>query len=367
MAENKKSHRIIPVNTGFFTEEDFVKDCPNTDFLPTILPAAKRVIAIGDIHGDLHLAIESFRLAKLIDENMEWIADPPDTIVVQVGDQIDSCRPIPGKNECQREKLPGDIPDDMNVIQFFDFMHLQAARKGGAVYSLLGNHEIMNVQGDMRYVSHENYYNFDYVSENGTRYTGAKGRTAAFQRAGPVAEILACKRNSVIVIGSTMFAHAGVLPVLARRLDNLNLNQDMKLKYLNAIVRKWLLKKLSSNYDKENIDAILKNGNTSPFWNRIYGSIPENSDLNSNQCFTSVKKTIEVFKIGHIVVGHTPQMNTINHGINGTCYESDGENTLFRVDGGFSKAFDIFETGHRVEILEIVNDREFNIIRKNNN
>src|SRR5207248_3296699 len=110
------------------------------------------------IHGDLNLAIKSFKLAKLIDDYGNWIADPPNTVVVQVGDQIDSCRYVPGVNECHREIKPGDVAEDMKVLDWFDRMHEVAARSGGAVYSLLGNHELMNAEGDFRYVSHANYF-----------------------------------------------------------------------------------------------------------------------------------------------------------------------------------------------------------------
>ena len=363
MEEIKPSKKIrIKVESGFYSKDDFIKDCPNDEFIPTILPPVKRLIAIGDIHGDISLAIKSFKLANLIDDNLNWIADPPDTVVVQVGDQIDSCRPIPGVYDCKKKRQDGDVGDDINVLNFFNIMHERASHAGGAVYSLLGNHELMNAESKFQYVSYENYYNFNYVSDEGDIYRGPRGRKQAFKPGGPVAKMLACKRISVLIVGSTMFVHAGVLPVLARRLDYLNFDNETKLKYLNAVVRKWLLKKLSDENDKENIKLIINNDKISPFWTRIYGSIPENTKLNSDQCFNSVKKAIEVFKIGHIVVGHTPQMYTNRNGINGTCYEKTGENTLYRVDGGFSKAFKIFEEKHEVQVLEIIDDKIFNVI-----
>lgn len=366
--ENKDNPKNIKnkkykVNNELYEKEDFLKDCPNYKFIPTTLPPAKRVIAIGDIHGDLNLAIKSFKLAKLIDDNYNWIANPPDTIVVQVGDQVDSCRPIPNVYECQTTKYPDDNADDMNVIKFFDDISTKASAAGGAVYSLLGNHELMNSQGSFKYVSYENYYNFEYTDDaTGDRYEGPSGRKKAFKPGGSIASKLACTRPSVLIVGSTMFVHAGVLPVLAKRLDYLGFDGNTKLKYLNAVVRKWLLHKLSKKDDKKNKFMFIDDSKISPFWTRIYGNIPINTDLNSNECFDSVKKALEVYKVGQLVVGHTPQLQTNKDGINGTCYETDGKKKLYRVDGGFSKAFRILGGHNIVQILEIINDEEFNII-----
>jgi len=369
-----KTH-VYKINHELFSEEDFMKDCPNHEFIQTVLPACQRLIAIGDIHGDLDLAIKSFKLAKLIDQHYNWIADPPNTIVVQVGDQIDSCRAIPNVFECHLKPYSDDRVEDMSVIEFFNAMHEKAARVGGAVYSLLGNHELMNSDGRFDYVSYNNQHNF-YYENNGQVYNGSEGRSAAFRPGGPVAKMLACTRKAVLVVGSTMFVHAGMLPVLAKRLDYLNLDEKTKLRYLNAIVRKWLLHKLTKNQFIQYIDKnpeiytnILNDRKTfvndpdlSPFWTRIYGKIPENAKLDSKDCDMYVKEAIEIYKVGQLIVGHTPQLFANADGINGTCYAANGKNKLFRVDGGFAKAFRVLNNHDMVQVLEIINDSDFNIL-----
>ncbi len=322
-----------------YEETDFLKDCPTGEFVQTILPPVKRIIAIGDIHGDLNLAIKSFKMAKLINDNMEWIAIPKDTVVVQVGDQIDSCRPIPGVFDCQNKKQPGDKGEDMKVLDFFNTMHGKAKIHGGAVYSLLGNHELMNSLGDFKYVSYDNFYNYQYKINN-QNFSGPNGRVEAFKPGGQVSSMIACTRQSVLIIGSTMFVHAGMLPALSAKMEYLNTDIKSKLKYLNATVRKWLLNRLIKD-DKFVKSIIIRDSkiSPSPFWTRIYGSIPINTSLESGQCYKSVKKALEVYQIGQLVVGHTPQLFTNKDGINGTCYETDGTSKLYRVDGGFSHGF----------------------------
>jgi hypothetical protein len=343
-----------------FSEKKMYKnDCPNNKFVPTNLPAVPRIIVIGDIHGDYELAVKSFKLAKLIDNNLEWIANPLNTIVVQVGDQIDSCRPTIDNN-CKDEREDDDSGDDMRIIDFFYDMHEKASKYGGSVYSLIGNHELMNSQGDFRYVSYDNYHNFSYFDKiSGNKYIGPKGREELFKPSGIVANKMACNRFAVLIIGSNMFIHAGVLPALTDDID-MNISDTDKIKYINLIVRRWLLGKISKGelLDK---NKIIDNINLSPFWTRIFGSIPTGSDMKSNQCSDYVKKAMDVYKIGKIIVGHTPQFSINNIGINGTCYEN-GEQALYRVDGGFSKAFKKFGNTDAIQVLEILNDKDFNII-----
>lgn len=346
---------------AIYSKENFTSDCAGYTFVPTILPAVARLIAIGDIHGDYELAVRSFKLANLIDDKHNWIANPKDTIVVQVGDQIDSCRPIPGLYNCHNKRYDDDRPDDMKVVNFFNDMHAKATKYGGAVHSLLGNHELMNAQGRFDYVSHDNYYNFNYADKNNGTYVGPQGRIAAFQPGGPISSEFACTRQSVLIVGSTMFVHAGVLPILEQELDHLNIDNHDKLRYINAVVRKWLLNKLSKE-DIHNKNTIVEYGKKSPFWTRIYGSIPINAGLDSHHCFSSVKRAIEVYKIGRMIVGHTPQLFTNNVGINGTCYEKKGDNKLYRVDGGFAMAFKIIQDHNLTQVLEILNDETFNIL-----
>ncbi len=53
---------------------------------PCAAPAAQRLIAIGDLHGDMRKTLRAFRLANLIDENGRWSGG--DTVCVQVQDQM---------------------------------------------------------------------------------------------------------------------------------------------------------------------------------------------------------------------------------------------------------------------------------------
>ena len=82
--------------------------------LPDILPPCDRIIVIGDLHGDWKITKEIFLKAKLIDINFKWIAEPKNTIVVQVGDIVDrGGRPSNLGDECSELKVP--IREDLYI------------------------------------------------------------------------------------------------------------------------------------------------------------------------------------------------------------------------------------------------------------
>lgn len=61
------------------------------DAEPTVLPAVARLVAIGDLHGDMHKARRAFRLGGLTDENDHWVGGT--TTAVQVGPPLPmACR-----------------------------------------------------------------------------------------------------------------------------------------------------------------------------------------------------------------------------------------------------------------------------------
>lgn len=314
-----------------------------------IFPPKKRIIAIGDLHGDLQLTKNSLLLAKVIDYNDNWIADP-DTVVVQVGDQLDSCRPTPNDSNSQNG---GSTITDIDVIYYLNDLHKKAQNKdiNSGVYSLLGNHEIMNVYGDMRYVSQNDLNDFDKQNKMNIKQSDDK-RKYCFKPGNPCAILLACTRQTALVIGSNLFVHAGILPVIGKKYG---------IKNINILVKKWLLGELEdSNGD---LHDILKDWKISPFWQRILGVLPKDLSIDSSEeCLRYLDPILKIYNIKNMVIGHTPQFYANKSGINSTC-----SNKLWRIDVGASDAFDKFsknknKKNRAVQVLEILDDSTFNIL-----
>ena len=182
----------------------------NIEYKSSILPKVNRIIVLGDIHGDYQIALSLLKCGKVIDNNLKWIGD--DTIVVQVGDQIDRCR-ASSTTTCNL-KQESDEGNDWKILELFTNLHNEAIKTGGGVYSLLGNHELMNVQGDFRYVSYEGLKEFDnYIDDNGKKFNnGEEARKWAFSCGNTIANYLGCTRKMALIIGSNLFSHAGILP-----------------------------------------------------------------------------------------------------------------------------------------------------------
>jgi hypothetical protein len=275
-------------------------------------PAPARLVAIGDLHGDLDHARRALRLAGAIDAADHWIGGA--LVVVQTGDEIDR----------------GD--DDRAILDLTEGLKAQAAAAGGELIAMLGNHEIMNASLDFRYVTPGAATSFSRLDGgSGDGGSGAidpaalarvppesKGRARAFAPGGPYAS-LESHRPVVMKVGDSVFAHGGILPKhVAYGLDRLNDELDG-----------WLA---GARRDPPAV-VVAEDG---PVWTRAYSSEdapPDCADL-----------TTALAKLGakRMVVGHTVQ----KQGVNSAC---DGK--VWRIDVGMSRYF-----GGPIQALEIRGD-----------
>jgi len=316
-------------------KKEFYRDCGDLDvsYIPSVLPNKERIIVIGDIHGDFNVAIKMLKAANLIDDVENWIGG--NTYVVQVGDQLDRCRPQ-GIYPCNHELgTDNDEASDLRILKLFTKLDKQAQRSNGRVISLLGNHELMNVQGHLGYVSYAGLQQFnnyiDHKNPTKTFKSGEDARRYAFQPGNEYGKFLGCTRLGSVIIGEHLFVHAGVLPILIKELEMEN-KYDMES--VNLLIRKWLIGSITI----ENIDKIVNSSKHSMFWTRILGNIPTNRSIDDPTCANYLKPALQTLKIGSIIIGHTPQSFMKFGGINGTC-----SNKLWRVDNGSSGAFDKFD------------------------
>ena len=316
-----------------------------------ILPKVPRIIVIGDVHGDWDRTLKVLKIAKVIDQSNNWIGG--NTVVVQLGDQIDRCRfsNIPCYIQGATEYDEGN---DLKLLKYFTQLHKQAQKHGGAVYSLLGNHEVMNVQQNLRYVSYEGLKEFDnFMSGKRIIKDGKTARLWRFKPGNDISEFLACTRQVAIIIGSNLFVHAGILPQIAEKYNVTSINMIMTLYLWNK------LKDITKYSD------IIHPHNDSPLWTRVFGNLGNLNLLHNNNpiidkiiCKKIITPLETIYNIGKIYVGHT---TTLSHKVNNICHKK-----IWLTDYGLSKGFDKFFPStdkKKLQVLEIIDDgREFNIL-----
>ena len=344
-----------------------------------VYPKVKKLVAIGDLHGDLVATIKALKLAGVIDpaipsdtqniNSINWSGK--DTYVVQLGDQIDRVRPASLFNNMCPENDPDIYEDegsDLKIICLFNRLHAQAKKVNGACFSILGNHELMNVDGDFRYVSPRefrefgNFFKASKSLKNNQFPYGYKERKLAFAPGGVISKKLADTRYSVLQVGGWVFVHGGITPSIA---------QKYSLKDMNAAIKMWLKGNITDNvrsavndlYHNEDDDEAI-------FWSRVYSDL----DDYNNECESKFHSAIELMNkknkrtgndlIRGMILGHSPQY-MYNKGINSAC-----DNRLWRVDIGMSRALGPLSentpegTNRKVQILVIENDNKFHIIRE---
>jgi hypothetical protein len=194
-----------------------------------------RIVIIGDIHGDIRRFKDILIDAKIINKNIEWIAEPKNTIVVQMGDQVDSINR-------DRTLEEWEVLPDIEMIYFTNLLNKIALSKGGRVISLIGNHELMNTIG-----------NYSYVSDKSLKDNYK--RQELFKPGGTLSAILS-QRPLIVKIGQLLFCHAGLT------LEHLNIlskyNKDVS--YINTIWKNFIKNNAILIEDKEIFENIILDG-----------------------------------------------------------------------------------------------------------
>jgi len=273
--------------------------------LPARFPAVDRIVAIGDLHGDLEATREALRLAGAIDEEDRWIGGQ--LVLVQTGDQLDRGG------------------DELEILDLLERLAEEAERAGGAVHVLNGNHELMNAYLDLRYVTEEGFADFQEafpVTEPDsllrTFEPSRRSRAAAFRPGGPVALRLA-RRNTAVIIGDNLFVHGGILPEQV----------DRGLERMNEAIRSWLR--------GEEPQPEWVRGESSPVWSRHYSSRPDEEDA------ALLDEVLDRLDVERMVVGHTVQ----DGGVAAYC-----DARVWCIDTGMAEHY-----GGPIRALEIMGDR----------
>jgi hypothetical protein len=200
-----------------------------------------RIVAVSDIHGAYKAVIETFQRAGVIDNKLAWTGS--ETHLVITGDLLDRG------------------PESRQVMDLIMRLETEALGAGGQVHQLLGNHEVMNLIGDVRYVSDNEYAAFSadesaqereywyqqYLNNQASNADqlavktefdqkappGFFGHRRAFRSDGYYGKWL-LEKPLMIVINDTAFVHGGAPPYVAEH-GLAGINGQLKMDLLNYV------------------------------------------------------------------------------------------------------------------------------------
>ena len=360
---------------------------------PANAPAGppEALVAIGDVHGDFADFVAILRRTGLMDQQNHWTGGK--TTFVQVGDLLD------------RGPKPREVMDLMMALE------KEAVQAGGRVVSLLGNHEPMNIMGDLRYVTPVNYASFadgnsekrqkgaydEYMKWRGSHapllaelsqpmeLTEAEwmvrhpaGFIEQREAFGPKGEYGGWLRGHAAVaeIDGIIFLHGGIHPDLAKtKLDAINnrihdeiklfdsskeylQNENLILPFFNLqeiynVLRAEVSVELKShapaNTERQaKIQGFLKHEDW--FSVRVDGPLwfRGYDQWSEEEGAPQASKVLEAYKATHVVVGHTVQKG-------GRIRPRFG-NKVFLIDTGMLSSY---YPGGRASALEICGDAKF--------
>lgn len=222
------------------------------------LPAGARIVALSDIHGQYGLMLRLLRAHRVIDDKDRWALGRDHLVIT--GDVFDRG---PQVNE---------------AFWLLFQLQRQAAKAGGAVHFLLGNHETMVLYDDLRYI-HPKYA--EVAKLLGKPYPalyGADSVLGGWLRTRPV----------MLKLGDSLFLHGGIAPQnldLVSAMDATNAAYDRSLGTPKTQIK------------ADPASARLYDGKTSPIWYRGY--------FNGQLTTPEVGALVDRLGLARIVVGHT--------------------------------------------------------------
>lgn len=215
-----------------------------------------KILALSDIEGNFNSLVRLLLKGRVIDRHYKWTFD--DGHLVIVGDCFDRGEYV---TEC---------------LWLIYSLEEKARREGGYVHFILGNHEIMNMNGDWRYV-HPRYA------------ISSKSQAARTALYGGNTELWRWLRTKNIIekIGDVLFVHGGISPEL--------LKLQVSLTNINKLARPYY-DRANEQFEDPFLFTVF-NGNNAPFWYRGY------YQQTISESF--IDDTLVNFGVSTIVTGHT--------------------------------------------------------------
>lgn len=290
---NKKKVRLIsktkkpnglPFNTrGFAGDTNSYTLLKNYEPKEAIYEGKNKIFVVGDVHGNYEQTVSILKNAGIIKNDLSW--NWGEGHLILIGDIFDR----------------GDRVTEL--LWFIHSLQIQAGKNNGHVHLILGNHEVMNLMDDTRYISDKYFY---LSSKTGMEYS------ETFDDSYELGMWLR-SLNTMIKINDILFVHAGI--------SNEMVEKNLSISEVNNGMRQFL----SSNIDTtHNALGDFLSGEKGPLWYRGY--LQEGESLNQENKII-FEKSLDFYNVNRIIVGHTPAQN----------FRMDFDNQLIYIDVSSAK------------------------------
>lgn len=231
---------------------------------PSQFTAPSVILAVSDIEGNFLALRRLLMKCQVINKNYEWIFGKGHLVIV--GDCFDR-----GEHVIECLWLIYSLEDS-------------ARKAGGYVHFILGNHEIMNMNSDWRYV-HPKY----------AEHTRSKKPHTALYSGNAELWRWLCTKNVMEKIGDILFVHGGI----SKEIVDLKIPIDL----INDRIRPYYTS--ANSIFSDALLSTVFNSDKSPFWYRGYYQTDMTEDL--------VDTTMVQFGISTIITGHTMMEDIITY------------------------------------------------------
>lgn len=229
-----------------------------------------RILAVSDVHGHVDRLADLLKHHQVVDERLGWCWG--DGHLVIVGDIMDRG------------------PTVTEALWMVHRLEREAEACGGKVHFLLGNHEMMVLQGDTRY-SHAKYLQTSAMM--GRSYGDLFGLDAELGR-------WLRSKNMAVRLNDLLFVHAGVSPMMAERFPDLDVANAQGRRLIDAHPVEM----------RTNSDYNFLAGPDGPLWYRGYfGPWSMDDGLDED----GMEQILGTYGVRAVVIGHTtmPQVKTL--------------------------------------------------------
>jgi len=230
----------------------------------------KKLLAISDIEGNFNAFYSLLISNEVMDTQYNWTYG--EGHLVLIGDFMDR-------------------GDNVTQVLWLVYKLEQAAKKhGGMVHFILGNHEVLNLEGKTNYVDKK-------YTQLAKRFARKLDNTEAYlDLMADNQELVRWmkSKNAIEKIGNTLFVHAGISQEL--------ISAKFGIGQINHIIRNRLLNGPSPN-ELDKMDEDFMFASHGPLWYR--GLAVPYRRMYQKSTPKEVKRALRHFRVDHIAIGHT--------------------------------------------------------------